>query len=198
MDFRKGDKMERTMYAIRMLDKKFLNTFGKRVYYLRKDAGYTTQLAFLDALQEQTGVTFSQGRWSEVENGDDIPNGRVVAAVADLLNTTADFLLLRTDDPFPPGEESRPVYITPEAEKVASMVDEIRSNLRREEAVEVVRAMQAADERERMVEGLQDDLHAFDRLLVTLQSRLDPDAFELVKAELRRLLGLDSDSAAIG
>lgn len=190
--------MNGTMYAIRMLDKKFLNTFGKRVYYLRKDAGYSTQLAFLDALRDQTDVSFSQGRWSEVENGDDIPNGRVVAAVADLLNTTADFLLLRTDDPFPPGEEARPAYITPEAEKVASMVDEIRSNLRREEAVDVVAAMLAADEKERMVEGLQDDLHTFDRLLSVLQSRLDRDSFDAVLAELRLLLGLDSDSAASG
>lgn len=188
--------MNGTMYAIRMLDKKFLNTFGKRVYYLRKDAGYSTQLAFLDALRDQTDVSFSQGRWSEVENGDDIPNGRVVAAVADLLNTTADFLLLRTDDPFPPGEEARPAYITPEAEKVASMVDEIRSNLRREEAVDVVAAMLAADEKERMVEGLQDDLHTFDRLLSVLQSRLDRDSFDAVLAELRLLLGLDLDSTA--
>jgi transcriptional regulator with XRE-family HTH domain len=181
------------MYTIRMMDKKFLNTFGKRVYHLRKDAGYSTQLAFLAALEAATGIKFSQGRWSEIENGEDIPNPKVVAASADLLNTTADFLLLRTDDPFPPGEEARPAYITPEAEQVATMVDEIRSELRRAEVVEIVRAMLRADERERMVEGLQDDLQAFNRLSQILEKRLSPDDFRQVMAEFRRWLGIDTD-----
>lgn len=187
-----------TMYAIRMMDKKFLDTFGKRVYYLRKDAGYKTQLAFLDALEKATGVKFSQGRWSEIENGEDIPAGRVVAAVADLLDTTADFLLMRTDDPFAPGDEARPAYITPEAEQVATMVDEMRSELRRGEAVEIVRAMLAADEKERMVEGLQEDLQAFSRLAAILEQRLAPDDFAAVMREFRRLLGLDSTRDGTG
>jgi transcriptional regulator with XRE-family HTH domain len=179
-------------YSIRMMDKKFLDTFGKRVYYLRKDAGYSTQLAFLAALENVTGVQFSQPRWSGIESGDDIPNARVVAAIATLLNTTTDFLLMRTDDPFVPGEESRPAYITPEAEQVAAMVDEIRSELRRAEALSIVRAMLEADEKERMVEGLQEDLQAFTRLANILEQRLDPDSYVEVMREFRRLLGLDS------
>lgn len=77
-----------------------MDTFGKRVCELRKAAGYKTQLAFLVALND-AGAKLSQGRLSELEGGEDIPNGATIKVIADVLNTSADYLLLRTDDPTP-------------------------------------------------------------------------------------------------
>lgn len=77
-----------------------IDTFGKRVHELRKTRGYKTQLAFLNALNE-AGAKLSQGRLSELEGGEDIPNGATIKVIADVLDTSTDFLLLRTDDPAP-------------------------------------------------------------------------------------------------
>lgn len=81
-----------------------MDTFGNRVQRLRKEAGYKTQLAFLQAVNEAgatLGVSLSQGRLSELEGGENIPNGATVKVIADVLCTSADYLLLRTDDPTP-------------------------------------------------------------------------------------------------
>jgi transcriptional regulator with XRE-family HTH domain len=77
-----------------------MDTFGERVKNLRDKQGFKTQLAFLKAVNE-AGANLSQGRLSELEGGTDIPNGSTVAVIADVLNTSADYLLLRTDNPSP-------------------------------------------------------------------------------------------------
>jgi uncharacterized protein YmfQ (DUF2313 family) len=61
-----------------------------------------------------------------------------------------------------------------------------------------VRAMLRADEKERMVEGLQDDLQAFNRLAQILEQRLSPNDFRQVMAEFRRVLGIDTDGMNTG
>lgn len=76
------------------------DTFGQRVRDLRIAKGYLTQLSFLQAIN-LAGANLSQGRLSELETGDGIPNGETVAKIADVLDTSADFLLMRTNDASP-------------------------------------------------------------------------------------------------
>jgi transcriptional regulator with XRE-family HTH domain len=80
-----------------------LNTTGKRVRLLRQDLRMNQATVGLEL--KKLGVDISQTYISKLENNDVVPNGRVIAGLAQVLNTTTDYLLLLTDDPFIPGEK---------------------------------------------------------------------------------------------
>ena len=82
--------------------RQFFDTVGKRIRVLRQDVGYNQQ----DLAEQLTrhGVSIGASYISELERTDRIPSGQVLAALARALGTTADYLLMLTDDPVPPGE----------------------------------------------------------------------------------------------
>jgi len=98
------------------------NTLGKRVRILRNAKGWNQAklVEELDKVGAQIGRTYI----SKLETSNVIPSGEVVKALADVLGTTADFLLLRIDDeePFKPVE---PVYFSEEADEIATIVDSL-------------------------------------------------------------------------
>lgn len=79
-----------------------LNSTGKRIKLLRHD---------LDLTQEElrrrlhlAGVDIHQSYISSLERSNSLPSGEVLAGLAKVLGTTADYLLLLSDDPLIPGE----------------------------------------------------------------------------------------------
>jgi transcriptional regulator with XRE-family HTH domain len=84
-----------------------LDTTGKRIRLLRQDR-YLKQASVVRDLSKM-GVEVSQTYISKLENNDVTPNGRIIAGLAKILGTTADYLLLLTDDPDPHGAEENTV-----------------------------------------------------------------------------------------
>lgn len=74
-----------------------LRTYGARQKYLREERGLLQKE--LAAMLKTHGAEVGQTYMSELERTDKTPSGEVVAAVASVLETSADFLLGRTDDP---------------------------------------------------------------------------------------------------
>lgn len=77
-------------------------SFGGRLRLLREDAHLTQE--DLTRLLSERGVVIGRSYISELERNRDankIPNGEVVAALARALDTTADYLLLLSDEPEP-------------------------------------------------------------------------------------------------
>lgn len=79
-----------------------LNTTGKRVRLLRGDLDLTQEE--LTRQMEKLGVKIGRSYISLLERSDSLPSGEVLAAMARVLHTTTDYLLLLTDDPLIPGE----------------------------------------------------------------------------------------------
>ncbi len=104
------------------------DTFGRRLRLLRDDLRMS-QLELRDKLGEM-GVEIGQSYISQLENSDKMPMLEVAAAMANVLGTTVDYLALRTDDPEPPS--GQPVYITPEADELARLVDTLPADAREE------------------------------------------------------------------
>ncbi|MCB0055412.1 MAG: helix-turn-helix transcriptional regulator [Caldilineaceae bacterium] len=94
---------------------RFLNSTGKRVRLLRDDLDLT-QNQLLEALGT-LGIHISRGRLSQIENSDAPPSGEILRALAAALGTSADYLLLLTDDAVPPfdastlAEEGEPYHV---------------------------------------------------------------------------------------
>ncbi len=78
-----------------------LDTFGKRLRFLRIDRDIR-QKDLADALRRR-GVSVGQGYISvlEASKKNRMPNGEVIAGLAQDLQTTSDFLLLLSNDPDP-------------------------------------------------------------------------------------------------
>ncbi len=73
-------------------------TTGKRVLWLRKR---------LDINQAELArrVNVGQSYISEIENDQGFPSTQLITLLADELDTSVDFLLLRSDDPREPAED---------------------------------------------------------------------------------------------
>lgn len=114
------------------IDAMKLNTFGKRLMLARKDIGLT-QEELIDALARYN-VSIGQTYVSALETTDKMPVGQVVAAMAKVLGVSADYLLLLTDDPLPQGapHDDHEVGISPEAERIARVVDTLTQRRRAE------------------------------------------------------------------
>lgn len=168
----------------------FFNTTGKRIRLLREEAGLT-QSEFVEALG-RVGVNFSQGSLSNVENGGRVPGGEVIAGAVQVLRTTADFLLLLTDDPNPPtGELESSVAMSEDAEEVARIVDGLDVDLRAL-VVTVAQAMRQIDRERRsnhqeianLLLRILDDLPAQSgsrERLIGVVNRMTPAAYHGLK-----------------
>lgn len=82
----------------------FLNTTGKRIRVLRDDQHLSQ--ASLAVELGNLGIDVGQTYISKLEKAGVMPNGHVIAGLAQALNTTSDYLLMLTDDPFVPGDEA--------------------------------------------------------------------------------------------
>lgn len=122
-----------------------LKTFGGRVKTLRQLAGLTQPelvtachkrviRATPDVPAEDVKAPFSQGYLSKLENdaSSDIalPSAEIVLVLADVLDTTTDFLLGRTLDPSPMAVEATG-YSTQEARRAARIIDNMSPDERR-------------------------------------------------------------------
>lgn len=112
---------------------KAMRTIGGRIRILRDDRGLTQK-----ELARSLGI--SNEYLSQIELGKKKPNAGHLVALADMLNTSVDFLLLRTDDPSPLGQDDEGQNMTPEADTVAKLVDNL-PQYQREECLVVVRAL---------------------------------------------------------
>ncbi len=112
------------VYDLGMATKRgLLNTFGKRARALREDLGLR-QEDLIREMERRAGVKVGQTYISELERTEKYPNGDVVAAIARVLGTSADYLLLITDDP-EPADGKQKAGISWEAEQVADMIDQL-------------------------------------------------------------------------
>jgi len=82
-------------YTITMTD---TDTTGKRVLWLRQRLGITQV-----ELAHQVNVR--QSYVSDIEHNRAIPSIQVLVSIANVLDTSIDFLLLRSDDPLLPNDE---------------------------------------------------------------------------------------------
>lgn len=98
-------------------------TTGQRIFWLRK---FVKKLAQRD-LAEQAEV--ARGYLSEVEADKKAPSLSLLLKVADALDTTTDFLLLRTDNPALP-DDAEPTRLSEEAEQAARMIDDMYPYMR--------------------------------------------------------------------
>jgi transcriptional regulator with XRE-family HTH domain len=87
-----------------------LNTTGKRIQRLRKDLDLTqTEVARQMA---KRGTKINPSYLSMIEGSNKVPSGEVLRGLAQVLQTTTDYLLQLTDDPLVPGaldEDARDV-----------------------------------------------------------------------------------------
>ncbi|RIK36968.1 MAG: hypothetical protein DCC55_25745 [Chloroflexi bacterium] len=90
--------MIRIAYYESMRD--FFGTTGKRIRIMREDLGLN-QLDLLRALH-QRGVQIGQATLSRIENDQTSPTAEIIAGLAQILGTTADYLVMLSDVP---GEE---------------------------------------------------------------------------------------------
>lgn len=97
---------------------------GSRIKELRTKRGYTQGY-----VAEKLGM--DRANLSNYERDVAIPPGPVLVALADILGTTTDYLLLRTDSPFPlhAYSESATTDWTPEEIAIAeATIQAIRKN----------------------------------------------------------------------
>lgn len=101
------------------------NTTGKRVRLLKGDLEYNS--TELREKMKAVGVDISSGYMSEIENDKKLPSRRVLEALAEVLGTTVDYLLLRTEEPFPAPNVKEPntLYLDDniDADVVQRMID---------------------------------------------------------------------------
>ena len=117
----------------------FIGTTGKRLRILRDDMGWNqTQLA------AATGGVVSQSTVSKVERDAIDAGGSAIAALAQALNTTADFLLMLTDDPTIPEELMEEGKAKGDVDELLSIYDQLTFG-QREHLLHIARTFQNAD-----------------------------------------------------
>jgi len=98
-------------------------TTGGRILWLRRQTAKMKQ----KELAAKIGVV--QSYMSELEGDKREPSAAIIARIADELNTTADYLMLRTDNASPP-KDAEPTFLSDEAKAAADMIDEMYPDLR--------------------------------------------------------------------
>lgn len=161
---------------------KYLDTFGKRVRVLRTEHGWTQQ-QLVDEL-ERVGAPIGRSYVSEWERSDKIPTGDVVAALARVLETTADYLLLLVDEAEIVEDAQEVDAISEEAEDVARMVDAMTPE-RRSDTLAIVRALYDKD---------RSDTKWLRRLSAVLDRYVDKVGEDEAERALSRLIDSASSS----
>ena len=95
---------------------------------LREDAELT-QDQVTDALAA-LGVTIGRSYISEIERSKKMPNGEVIAGLARVLRTTADYLLCLSESPDAPGDAAPVAGMSAEADEIARIVDALQPEMR--------------------------------------------------------------------
>jgi len=117
----------------------FFDTMGKRIRILRDDRKMNqTEMA---NRMGRYGQKIDPSYLSQIERGDKAPSLSVFKAIVQVLESTADYLLLLTDDPDVPGESANETW-SEVTRGVADLVDTLPES-KRLEVMDVVRAMAA-------------------------------------------------------
>lgn len=160
--------------------KRFLGeTTGERVRLLRNDLGLT-QTQVREMAQQRLGTRIAGGYISEIENGRKQPGAAILAALAQVLQTSTDYLLCLTDDYREAGEREQ-IYYSEEADRIARMVDMLDS-VRRDEVVIVVSALLAAQRRDR----IDYDRQQLQNIERALREKLSPEIADSILDSVRR------------
>jgi transcriptional regulator with XRE-family HTH domain len=135
----------------------YLDTFGKRLRVLRQDQKLS-QVDMRDAIDNMIGETYI----SELERTEKMPSLEVAAAMAKVLNVTLDYLALLIDEAEPLKRSSEADYMTPEADAVASLIDEMSID-QRTLMLEVARNMSSSNARQRRLDESIEILDSIER-----------------------------------
>lgn len=117
----------------------FFDTMGKRVRILRDDRKMNqTEMA---NRMGQFGQKVDPSYLSQIERGDKMPSLPVFKAIVQVLESTADYLLLLTDDPEVPEAKETDTW----SETTLSIMDivDVLPDAKRQEILSVVQAMAA-------------------------------------------------------
>lgn len=106
-------------------------TTGQRIKALRTKQGLTQKNLAILLKQETHGqVDVGVSFLSQIESGSKAPSTDMVGALAGVLGTSADYLLLRVDDPAPPanGDGLLVAASTPQELRVLrAIIDEVQA-----------------------------------------------------------------------
>jgi transcriptional regulator with XRE-family HTH domain len=89
--------MEALMIVDTMTIDRLFNTMGKRIHILRKDRGMS-QTEMAERMGEYS-QRIEPSYLSQIERGDKVPSLAVFEAIVIVLEASADYLLLLTDEP---------------------------------------------------------------------------------------------------
>ncbi len=158
-----------------------MKSFGSRVATLRQ-LNNLTQAELAD-LCTKRGSALSQGYLSKMENDGrrdiGLPNGDIIKTLADVLDTTTDFLLSRTDDP---SALPRNAFVTDDAYEAARIVDAL-SLTRRQEAINMLRLI------EKSGSDIQEYYAREQRLLDSIERLFGKEVRDQIAASLRNDMG---------
>ena len=106
-----------------------LKSFGRRFQLLRqeKDLSQTAIAAMLQSY----GITITPSHLSLVEKNKRNVSVDLLVALARLLETSTDYLLVLTDDPSPPDKVDIVPYLSREADDMAQFMDSLPPETRR-------------------------------------------------------------------
>ncbi|MEM7134424.1 MAG: helix-turn-helix transcriptional regulator [Chloroflexota bacterium] len=97
-----------------MTEQILLNSLGKRVRILRENMGLN-QKEFAKVLADH-GVEIRNKHVSDIERDQRNPSLDVLKGIAEVLGTTTDYLLLRSQNAIPDENEPNTLYIDPDAD----------------------------------------------------------------------------------
>lgn len=102
---------------------KILTSTGKRIRALRDGKGWN-QARFVEVL-ENFGSIIGRSSMSQIENDINNPSQDLLINIAKSLNTTTDYLLLLSDDPFPPQTTDTQIVIETKGNEERKVIEEI-------------------------------------------------------------------------
>lgn len=117
----------------------FFDTMGKRIRILRDDRKMN-QTEMANRMGE-FGQRVDPSYLSQIERDDKAPSLPVFKAIVQVLESTADYLLLLTDEPDAPGDDEKETW-SEVTRAVADVIDTL-PEAKRLEVMDVVRAMAA-------------------------------------------------------
>lgn len=125
------------------MERSFFNSMGKRVRILREGRGLK-QVELAHELSNY-GIKIGSPQISKIEADTAMPSVEVLVGLARALETSADYLLMLTDDPASSAQQDTITYISPEADEIAHIVDSLSADARRDVLAVVQRITQAVN-----------------------------------------------------
>jgi len=143
-----------------MKQEDMLRSFGRRFQLLRqeKDLSQTAIAAMLKGY----GIDITPSHLSLVEKNKRNVSVDLLVALAQLLETSTDYLLVLTDDPTPPDRAEVVPYISREADDMAQLMDSLPPETRR--TLLAAAHVWVQHERQRVSDELSSLLSAVERL----------------------------------